>query len=572
MESTRACKNCAKNFTIDPDDVSFYEKMQVPSPTFCPKCRRIRRLLWLNDVTLFTRECKLCAKKFFSIYESGNAPEVLCPKCFFGNEFNPESYSLEYDPSIPFFGQFDRLFKSMPKLGVISDDGIGSTNCLYANDIAFSKNCILCFVAWRMENCFYCGYINGGKDMCDVHGCNEPSELIYEGVVIDAMARSKYVYWCASGTDCLFGYDLRGCTDCFMCFGLRNKRYYFKNEKYPKEEYEKIVTSYKLNTRTGIKKAQAEFTDFLRKCPRKFAELRNCTNCTGTEMIRSKNTKDGHFASFSEDSRYCNNGVAFKTCYDCSGGGETELAYECVTPDQSYNSLCTILSWKNRNVSYSIDSHSSEELFGCAGIKSGHYMILNKRYEKEDYFKLKEKIIADMKKNGEWGEFFPIQNSPFAINETWANDRLGLSREEALKAGFKWQDHLQETRGKGTLEQSLVPDAIENVTDDILEEILTCTDCSRNYKILAAEFTFYKKSHVPIPDRCFFCRMAERENMRGGFDLCSRECDCRESGHEHPESSSGQVPGKCTVVFKTCFTEKEVRPIYCEQCYLKVLD
>ena len=58
--------------------------------------------------------------------------------------------------------------------------------------------------------------------------------------------------------------------------------------------------------------------------------------------------------------------------------------------------------------------------------------------------------------------------------------------------------------------------------------------------------------------------MQERENMRGGFDLLSRECDCKEEGHEHE--------GKCHIVFKTFFTEKEQRPIFCEACYLKMLD
>ena len=561
---TKNCQNCKIDFIIESEDLGFYEKMGVPPPTHCPKCRRIRRLLWLNDVTLYGRECMICTKKFFSIYEKGNAVEVLCPKCFFSNEFNPEEYGIAYDSNIPFLEQFGKLFRSIPKLGVVNDDGIGSTNCLYDNDIAFSKNCTMCFVGWKMENCLYCVYINGGKDMCDCHGVNEPSELTYEGVVVDAMARSKYIYWCASGTDCQFGYDLRGCSDCFMCFGLRNKQYYFKNEKYPKEEYEKIVASYKLNTRTGVKMAKQEFVEFLNSRPRKFAELRSSVNCTGTELIRSKNIKDSNFASFSEDSRYCNNGVMFKTCYDCSGGGEVELAYECVTPDQSYNSLATIKSWKNRNASYCVDSHSSEEILGCVGIKSGQYMILNKRYEKEEYAKLKAEIIKGMRERKEWGEFFPIEQAPFSLNETRAIDQLLVSKEEALATGFKWQDNLQETRGKGTLDQGDVPDAIEDVTESILDAILTCTECSRNYKILPAELTFYRKSSIPIPERCFFCRMAERENMRGGFDLVTRGCECEEDVHGHS--------GKCQNTFQTFFTEKETRPIYCEECYLKVLD
>ena len=561
---TRACQNCKQDFVIEPDDFGFYEKVGVPAPTLCPRCRRIRRLAWVNDVTLYGRECFLCNKKFISIYEKGNAEQVLCPKCFFGNEFNPEKYGIDYDPNRPFLEQFFELFRSIPKLGVVNDDGIASINSLYNNDIGFSKNCTMCFVAWHMENCHYSLYINGAKDLCDVHGVNEPCELVYEGVIIDAVARSKYVYWCASSTECIFGYDLRGCTNCFMCFGLRNKQYYFKNQKYSKEEYEKILSSYALDTRTGSKKAKKEFQEFLQKYPRKFAEQRNSVNCTGTELVRAKNTKDANFAAFSQDSRYCHNGVTFKTCYDCAGGGETELAYECITPDHSYNSLVTIKSWKNRNVSYAIDCHSSEELLGCVGVKSGQYMILNKRYEAGGYHVLKDLIVAEMKNAGEWGEFFPSHYAPCAVNETRAIEQLGFSKEEGLAAGFRWQDNIQETRGKETVSQDLVPDAIAEVQEAITNEVLACVDCGRNYKISSAELVLYRKLQVPIPERCFFCRMQERENMRGGFDLLSRECDCKEEGHEHE--------GKCHIVFKTFFTEKEQRPIFCEACYLKMLD
>ncbi len=558
---THNCQNCKNDFAIEPDDFGFYEKMGVPAPTFCPKCRRTRRLAWLNDFVLYNRECFMCSKKFISIYAQNNASEVMCPKCFFGDKFNPEDYGIEYDPTKSFFEQFNNLLKSIPKLGIVNDEGIGSVNCLYNNDIAFSKNSAMCFVAWRMENCLYSMYINVAKDVCDCHCINEMSEFTYEGVVIDSVARSKYIYWSASCTDCFFGYDLRGCTDCFMCVGLRNKQHYFKNKKYTREEYNKIIESYKLETRSGAKKAKEEFADFIKDHPRKFADLRNCVNCTGAEMVRSKNTHDSKYAAFSEDSRYSHNGVTFKSCYDCAGGAETELAYECVTPDQSYNSLATIKSWKNRNISYCIDCHSCEEVFGCVGVKTGKYVILNKRYSKEEYFKLKEQIIEDMKNRGEYGEFFPAKYALCGINETRAIEQLDILKEEATEKGYHWQDELQQTRGKETIKQVDIPDSIEDVPDTITSEILACVECERNYKILPDEFTFYKRLKIPIPEACFFCRYAKREAMRGSFDLVNRQCDCSQESHEHE--------GYCNNTFETFFTNQESRPVYCESCYQK---
>jgi hypothetical protein len=34
---TKICQNCKDEFEIEPEDFKFYEKIKVPSPTFCPE-------------------------------------------------------------------------------------------------------------------------------------------------------------------------------------------------------------------------------------------------------------------------------------------------------------------------------------------------------------------------------------------------------------------------------------------------------------------------------------------------------------------------------------------------------
>jgi len=34
----KTCQNCKKDFTIEPDDFAFYEKMKVPAPHHSRKC------------------------------------------------------------------------------------------------------------------------------------------------------------------------------------------------------------------------------------------------------------------------------------------------------------------------------------------------------------------------------------------------------------------------------------------------------------------------------------------------------------------------------------------------------
>src|SRR3989344_8913942 len=105
----KICQNCQKDFTIEPDDFGFYEKIQVPPPTFCPECRMIRRMMWRNLRSLYKRTCGLCGKSLISMYKEDGAP-VYCTSCFSGTEWNPFSYGMDYDFSKEFFPQLKKLF------------------------------------------------------------------------------------------------------------------------------------------------------------------------------------------------------------------------------------------------------------------------------------------------------------------------------------------------------------------------------------------------------------------------------------------------------------------------------
>ena len=64
----RVCQNCKQNFTIEPDDFQFYEKINVPPPTFCWQCRFQRRLVWRNERKPFWNISAKSGKKFLSAY------------------------------------------------------------------------------------------------------------------------------------------------------------------------------------------------------------------------------------------------------------------------------------------------------------------------------------------------------------------------------------------------------------------------------------------------------------------------------------------------------------------------
>ena len=68
MESeTKICQNCKKDFIIEPDDFSFYEKIKVPPPTFCWQCRAMRRMSFRNFRYLYKRKCDATGKIIFTL-------------------------------------------------------------------------------------------------------------------------------------------------------------------------------------------------------------------------------------------------------------------------------------------------------------------------------------------------------------------------------------------------------------------------------------------------------------------------------------------------------------------------
>ncbi len=114
----KICQNCKKNFTIEPEDFNFYEKIKVPSPTFCPECRQQRRYAWRNERTLYRRDCDLCGKSMVTIYSPNKNLKVYCLKCWWGDGWDPASYGRDFDFSRPFFEQYAELQKEVPRMAL----------------------------------------------------------------------------------------------------------------------------------------------------------------------------------------------------------------------------------------------------------------------------------------------------------------------------------------------------------------------------------------------------------------------------------------------------------------------
>lgn len=566
---TRNCQNCKNDFVIESDDFGFYEKIKVPPPTFCPDCRSQRRLAWRNDTTLYNRECDLCKKPVVTIYSKESGITIYCNKCWWSDNWDPKNFGVDYDFSKPFFVQFRELMQKVPHMALMNDNNIGSINSEYTQDFARAKNCYMAFVGWKVENAMYSYYVAAGKDIMDCMNIKSKNEFIYECIRCADSYKLKYSQNSKACVDSAFMVDCINCTDCLMCTGLQNKKYHYKNQEYSREEYLKILEQYKLETFSGVQNAIKEFDEFLLKHPRRCVSSFRVINCTGDILSDSKNLKECFNLKKAENCRWVQNGDAPKDSYDMSVGGELSECYEDVTCDLSSRNLFGFFSWKNQDVQYTHHCHTSKDLFGCVGLRNAQYCVFNKQYTKEEYEKLVQKIIQQMEevpykdKIGSlyrYGEFYPIDLSPFGYNETVAPELFPLTKEKAEEKGYKWQDNLQRTTGKETLKSENIPESITDVKEDILEQVLSCIECCRNYRIVPNELIFSQKTKVPISRKCFYCRHADRVKRRNPYKLWHRSCMCDKANHFHRE-------GKCGEKFQTSYAPDRPEIVYCEKCW-----
>ncbi len=185
-------------------------------------------------------------------------------------------------------------------------------------------------------------------------------------------------------------------------------------------------------------------------------------------------------------------------------------------------------------------------MFGCASMKKTEFCILNRRYSPEEYRTLRARIVEHMKRTGEWGEFFPIEASPWCYNETAANDFYPLSEDEAVARGLRW---IAEDVAVGG-EVSDIPDSIRDVGDEILQRVLICELTGRRYKIIGPELKFYRQHGIPIPRWAPETRDVRRLRARNGLHVWERACD------------------RCRGAITTTYSPERPEIVYCEPCYL----
>lgn len=550
------CQNCKKGFEIRKEDLIFYDQIKVPPPLCCPNCRMQRRLAFRNERTLYKRPCDLCKKDGVSLYPPGTPFPVYCHKCWWGDGWDPSVYGIDYDKSRPFLEQFMELKNKVPRVALLSIDNV---NCDYVNNSSENKNCYLIFAAENNEDCMYSRLIHHSKTSVDCVALYE-SELCYECVDCKKCFKCLFSERLQDCIEVLFSFDMRNCQNCILCTNGRNLSYCIDNVQYTREEFEKkkaeIFSSYEF-----IEEAKEKYKKLRANAIVKYALSIKCNNATGDYMYNCHDGVNLFDVRNSKNSSYVTDGEDPIDCQDVSNNYfKPERCYNIMGTLQSANCIVGTYIMYGSEVNYSDSCYNCTSCFGCAGLNKKNYYILNKEYSKEEYLKLKEEIVAQLKKDGIYGEFFPPAFSPFGYNETLAKEYFPMNEKEAREKGFKWQNETSGTYDKETIKEENTPQTIGEVTEDILNQILVCKDCKKNFRITKSELDFYKRINLPLPHKDFECRHQDRMKKRNPRQLWHRSCVCELTNHLH-----GNI--KCLNEFETSYSPERREIVYCESCY-----
>ncbi len=542
---TPNCKNCGQAFSVSEKDQQFYRKMEVPAPTLCPPCREQRRLASRNERSLYRRTCDFCQKALISVYAPGSEYRQICHECFWNEKtWDPLEYGQDFDFSRPFFDQFSELRKKVPRL---NSGSMNNENCEYTNFTADSKNCYLTIASENAADCYYCKLCQKNRDCADCDYIWD-SELCYDSVNVSKSFRCLHGVELENCFSCDFSFGLKSCKNCLFCWNLTNKEYCILNEELGREEYESRRRSFSLSDFQKYEYARKTFAEiFYEKAVHRASTLIQCEDCSGDNLKNCRAMERCFDMQESEGCHYCSEGDA-KLCFDCNNlYYQPELCVEVLSMLQLYSCRFTSFAYYSSSLDYCDSCYSSEHLFGCIGLNRKKYCILNREYSPADYENLVAKIIAHMKKTEEWGEFFPIPLSPFAYNETLAFEYYPLVRADALKKGFRWREKDEQEYRK---QKYVLPKNISEVPEEILQEVLACRTCGKNYRIIAPELAFYRNLGLSLPRECPDCRHHRRMIFRNPREATARSCD------------------KCHTTV-AAFLSPQVQKVYCEECYRK---
>lgn len=559
----KACLQCGLVFDIFAQDIEFYKMLRVPPSSYCPACRAKRRHAFYPRLyDFFKKPCSAPnhTEDVISVYPADSPVKIYDLDFWYSDFWDPCAYQKELIPE-KVLEQFKDLALEIPHAAGIR--GTRLTDCFYTIGGLDSNNCYYATTPASSEGIYYSFIIVASKDSMD---CSDSKnlELCYE--VID----SKGCYNCSFLQDCTgclnsdFLYECHNCSNCFACANLRNKQYHFFNQPLSKDEYFLRRKNYFLGNRKVLQQVKKEFEEkFLKTALRRSLWTQNVITSLGHKIENCNNCYYGFgaYGKENENIRYCEEFQYVKDIMDVSGTSFSSYAYDTAAVIRSSNVKMGFWITNSLEIEYSMFCDNCHHCFACFGLKNKEYCILNKQYQKEEYWHLVDIIKTGLLKQGEYGEFFdPKVFRFYPYNNTMAFLSFPKSKDETKQEGYLWAEREKWSKESNGSDPNVfftpdgLPEDIKDVRDDILDKVIVCEVSGRPFKFVKRELDFYRKKGLALPTRHPYQRLIDRaQKQEGRYSLYPFLCPkCHKSTHTiySPEAQSRYN-------------------IYCEDCYLK---
>ena len=416
------------------------------------------------------------------------------------SEFEESRWSLQkvwrgYDFTKTFQQNFWELIWDVELANLVQFEN--NENSEYWDIILGSKNIYLSIVIVESENVMYSNTVLQSKNVYRSFLVEHWSENVYNSKCISesqSIFYSKYIKWAYNlwfCSDCIWS------KDCLFCEWLDNAQYCIKNKQFSQEEYEKEKDKILLDY------SQYDvWYESLRKTGRNIA----CHNVTGNYNISCEDVENGFLCRSLKDSRNAINSWTWE--------GKFERAYDVISAWELINSDFYWVMWagmwsshlycsseliRSNNIYYSYFLQSCDHMFGCVWMSNASYCILNKQYEKDEWYALISKIFSQMEQEWVLGKMIPPYNNPFYFNDTFAWLVWDYKKEDILKKWYLWREEHIKTWipewNKIIQSRNL---GITNYSEDILNIIIESTWWDF-YRIMPMELNFFKKYNLPLP-------------------------------------------------------------------------
>lgn len=549
----KACSNvhCSETFEWSEEDNRLFAKFDIDlEPTMCPVCRHRQRAVFKSSIVFHKRCSDLSGKSLISIFPEDAAFPVYSMQEWWGDSWDALSFGRQRDSSKTLFEQIADLSFEVPRQSCFSTKTENSEFNAACSD---AKNIYYSMTVHRSEDVYYSEHITAYNNMiCDGLRCFR-SQYLYECINCSNCYQCTWCINCTNSRDCNFCIDCAGCSNCLFCSNLRHKQYYVFNKAVSKSEYERILQQTIDGSYATLQHNLNNFAQVKSNALYKHLNNTQAENCVGDGLLNCSSS----YLCFN-----CRNAVGCRYCIsltpsersvnfmDVSSAGIGELVYNCssVGGGNYYLRMCSNCR-ESSSLTYCIDCFSCKDCLASIGLRNKQYCILNKQYSKNEYERISREIILQMKQQGVFGKFFPQSMSPFAYNNSFAQEIYPLTKEQAQNLGFKW-DSSREINDKAQIEQSNMPDSILEVDENCLKTEIICKESGRIFRITAQELRFYKLLNLPLPRLHPDLRIRKRREAVNSYRLWQRSCSI------------------CSNTIQSSFSPEDKRQVCCEGCYM----